>query len=104
MQAVVKLVIIYHTTTNISLTEIAQVLVKGQMLLADMALTNGYHLQSGEKPTCVCLELELYLMLLAIQSWDPAANAINYFDQPSLIKLLSKVEQLFYICKFKPAC
>lgn len=58
----------------------------------------------GEKITCQCLTMELYLYLYAIQSWDVAPNAINFFDQHALMKLMSKVEQMFYICNFKPAC
>lgn len=100
----VKVKDIYVTTTTISTVEIGVVIDKGQRLLADLAIKNGYEIQLGEKITCVCLKLELYLMLVAIQSWDASPGAKNFFDQNALIKLLSKVEQLFYLCKFKPAC
>jgi hypothetical protein len=92
------------TTTTINVAEIAQVLLKGQQLLADLALNAGYASLYHQKDKFTCLRLELYLMLYAIQDWDTTADALNYYDQTHLIALMSKVEQLFYICSVTPAC
>lgn len=95
---------LYKTITTVSQAEITQVLLKGQQLMADLAITSGYQRMYGERDPGKCLKLQLYLYLYAIQSWNPAFNAINYFDQAHLISMMSKVEQMFYICNFKPAC
>lgn len=94
----------YKTTLTIPATEIVQVLDKGQRLLADLALTMGYQQIQGEKISCQCIALQLYLYLYAIQTWDQTPNAINYFDQFALIRIMSKVEQLFYICNYNKPC
>lgn len=92
------------TTTTINVAEIAQVLTKGQQLLADMAINAGYASLYHQKDNFSCLRLELYLLLYAIQSWDITASALNFLDQTHLISIMSKVEQLFYICSVTPAC
>lgn len=73
--------------------------------MADLAIAAGYEKQAGSGTSkCQCLLLSLYLYLYAVQSWDVTKGALNYFDQPALIKVLSKIEQMFYICNYKPAC
>ena|ERR1700761_1276782 len=92
------------TTTTISIAEITQVLTKGQQLLADLGINAGYSSLFHQEDKFKCVRLELYLLLYAIQSWDTTVNAMNFFDQNHLIMLLSKVEQLFYICTVISPC
>ncbi len=93
------------TTTTVSVAEIAQVLDKGQKLLADMVIDSAYaQLYRMPEPTVLCLRLRIYLALYAIQSWNTAPNAMNFFDQAHLIKMMSFVEQQFYIVKVSTSC
>lgn len=92
------------TTTTINVAEITQTLTKGQQLLADLALNAGYSSLFHQKDRFECIRLQLYLMLYAIQEWDVTASVLNFCDQTHLIALLSKVEQLFYICSVTPPC
>lgn len=95
---------VLKTTTTINVAEITQVLTKGKQLLADLAIAGGYaslyHLDDNGK----YIRVLLYLYLYAIESWDTTAQAMNFFDQNHLIGLLSKVEQLFYICTVNKIC
>lgn len=93
------------TTTTISQAEIIQVLDKGQRLLADLSIDAGYaDLYHTKSPNSINTRLQLYLALYAIQSWNVTANAMNFFDQPHLVKLMSMVEQLFYIVSVQKPC
>lgn len=93
------------TTTTISQAEIAQVLDKGQKLLADLSINAGYADLYHTKPAnSISTRLQLYLALYAIQSWNVANNTMNFFDQAHLIKLMSMVEQLFYIITIQKPC
>lgn len=96
--------IVQKTITTVSITEIAQVLDKGQKLLADLAITAGYASLYHMEDNGQNLRLKLYLYLYAIQSWDVNINALNFYDQKYLIGLMSKVEQLFYIATVKKPC
>lgn len=93
------------TTTSVSLNEITSVLDKGQKLLADMSIASAYAiLYRMPEPTKICLRKRLYLALYAIQSWDIKVNAQNFFDQAHLIKMMSFVEQQFYIVQVSKSC
>jgi len=97
--------LIQITTTTISIDEITQALTKGKQLLADLGIAAGYtkvfKLKDNGGP---CVRLQLYLYLYALESWDTSPKAMNYFDQPTLIHILSKIEQLFYICNVQKPC
>lgn len=95
---------IYRTTTTVSLDEINQVLNKGQQLLADMAIVAGYAELYRMNDETVCTRLQLYLYLYAIQNWDVTPNALNWFSQDQLVRMMSKVEQLFYIVSIQKPC
>lgn len=95
---------VIKTKTTVSLDEIAQCLDKGQKLLADLAIEAGYASLYHLEDQAPCIRTQLYLYLYAIQSWDITTNAMNYFPQMQLIVLMSRVEQLFYICKVKKMC
>lgn len=95
---------IHITTTTVSLSEIAQVLDKGQKLLADLAITAGYASLYHMEDNVQNLRMKLYLYIYAIQSWDVTPKAQNYFGQFQLINLMSKIEQLFYICTVQKPC
>lgn len=95
---------VVSTTTTISIAEINQVMTKGQRLLADLTIAGGeaqlYHMDDPGK----YLRTQLYLYLYALESWDTSVQALNFFDQKHLISILSKIEQLFYICVVKKLC
>lgn len=96
---------VFITRTTISQAEIAQVLDKGQKLMSDLAIDAGYaDLYHTKESSSISMRLQLYLALYAIQSWDVSTNAMNFFDQPHLVKLMSMVEQLFYIVQIQKAC
>lgn len=92
------------TKTTISIDEINQVLDKGRKLLADITIAAGYADSYKMQDDSQCIRLLLYLYLYAIESWDTSYNASNFYDQKTLIKLLSQVEQLFYICNTTKPC
>lgn len=96
--------LIHITTTTISTDEITQTLNKGKQLLADLGIAAGYVDVFKLKDAGLCTRLQLYLYLYALESWDSAAKAMNYFEQRQLIHILSKIEQLFYICNVKQPC
>lgn len=95
---------IVRTTTTIDTAEITQCINKGQQLLADAALQAGYAEMYKMQDNGVCMRLTLYLAIYALQSWDVTANAMNYFDQAHLIKIMSMVEQFFYIATINKPC
>lgn len=97
-------ILIIKTTTTISITEITQVLDKGKRLLSDIAIASGYTSLYHMEDKGQCIRRQLYMYLYAIESWNTTINAQNYYDQKHLISLLSKVEQLFYICTVKRPC
>lgn len=91
---------LYYTTTNsdIDTEEITRTLDRGQGILKKMALEAGYANLYSMRDCGECDRLLLYLRLYAIESWDNADGAINYFEIGDMRRLLTGVQEYFGTC------
>jgi len=90
-----------HNNVTITCEEIDKVLKKGQQLMGDMGIEAGYRKLYSAPDTQACNRTLLYLYCYAIETWQNCEDGTNYMCEEQLIKLLSEVEQLFYICQCK---
>lgn len=92
---------LYHTTTIIPVEEIQAVLTKGQKLLGDMGIDAGYAELFGTSDDQGCNRRLLYLYMYALESWVTCTDGVNFMCESQLTKILSEIEQLFYVCQCK---
>ena len=89
---------LFTTISDIDEEEIERTIHRAEGVLKKMALEAGYSNLYSMKDLKQCDRLLLYLRLYALQSWDNADNAINFFSVDNMKKMLSSVEQSFGTC------